>query len=231
MNETNIINLLLMPIVASKSVRGITLATRSDTNKICILSGQQYIGSVDEDMSDIAIEFYKVIYGINDILEDDGRLFNQEYAGDTMNSYQQITGRVSCTVERKMEWFDAYHCLANFWMLPMEVGRKGIKGYSKSQVSKDYMDGFLHVLKCRFEEYRCRYSQFFKDTNCFEDFCKKQYIEKIYSSNDEIKKITGFTEADEGIGVMKNLVESRAELLAQKYKDELFNMFKRIGIL
>ena len=54
--------ILLMPIVSSKSVEGITIATRKDDGSQFILSSQRYNNETDEDMSDIAISYYETIY-------------------------------------------------------------------------------------------------------------------------------------------------------------------------
>lgn len=226
-------DILLLPIVSSKSVKGITLAKRQDDNSRFILSEQTYENGTDEDMSDIAIAFYKKIYSIKDILNENGKLINSEYAGDTMNSFNQITRRASCSVEKKEEWFRFYHCLANFWILPMEIGRKHITGISKSQVSKDYMDGFLIVLKDNYEFYKNKYAAFFEDMGDFQEFCKKQYISPYFDNNDYEKtiKITGLKNADDSIEQMINLIKLRADLLSKEFKEELYNLFNDLGIL
>jgi hypothetical protein len=220
--------ILLMPIVSSKSVTGITIAQRKDDGSKFILSGQKYTGVVDEDMSDIAIAFYEVVYDGIKILDNKGILVDPQFAGDTMNSYNQIVNREGCSEEKKEEWFGRYHCLANFWILPLEVGRKGIVGVSKSSVSKDYMDGFLIVLEKRYKEYKTKYFDFFGAMGDFEEFCKKQYIAPY--KEDKIK-ITGLTPPDESIDIMEELVEARAKLLSEKLSEKLYNLFDEMGIL
>lgn len=228
-----IIDLLKMPIVSSKAVTGITLAKRKDTGKLFILSGQNYEGSTDEDMSDIAISFYKTIYQV-DILKQDGSLKDNQYAGDTMNSYKQITSRKLCPDEKKEKWFNAYHCLANFWILPMEVGRKFDNKFSKRRISKDYMDGFLKVLNERFDEFKKHYPIFFKDMENIHDFCKVTQIGNIYmDSNNEsikIKTITGLA-PKESITVMESLLDLRADYLYDEFSQELFKLFSDCGLI
>ena len=222
--------ILLMPIVSSKSVKGVTLATRQDDDTKFILSGQIYENGTDEDMSDIAITFYEKIYKIDNILGKNGEIINPQFAGDTMNSFNQIVKRVSCTNEKRDEWFGFYHCLANFWILPMEIGRQHITGISKSQVSKDYMDGFLIVLKENYETYREKYPDFFDGMDTFEDFCKSQYITP-YLEADNFIKITGLKNADDSIEQMISLVKLRAGLLAKEFFEELYDLFQNLGIL
>ena len=224
-------NILLTPIVASKDVSVITLAKRNDTHGDFILSGQDYCNNVDSDMSSIAIEFYKVIYNIDNMLNKDGSLFNVQYAGDTMNSFRQITNRLSCKQHKKKEWFEKYHCLANFWILPMEVGRKHVNGISKSQVSKAYMDGFLKVLNYKFTEYKDRYPKYFESINDIIDFYKMHGIETIYINNNEPVQITGFNNANDGIDKMIKLIELRADYLSTNYTQELYNLFFKYKLL
>lgn len=237
-------DILLMPIVSSKSVKGITLAIRQDNKKKFILSGQTYENGTDEDMSDIAIAFYQKIYSqkkennsceISKILTVDGKIINPQIAGDTMNSFKQITSRVSCTDTKKDEWFNFYHCLANFWILPMEIGRQYKRGFSKSQVSKDYMDGFLIVLKAKYEDYKKEYPDFFDRMKTFKDFCESQYITPYFKDNNieekNIIEITGLKNADDSIEKMKSLVESRARLLADECSDSLYDFFQECGIV
>ena len=81
---------LLLPIIADKAEVGFKLVKDSDNGKEMIKSGQKYGGKkkrvADEDMSDIAIEFYKCIYEIEDILDDKYELQDNEFAGDTIHS-------------------------------------------------------------------------------------------------------------------------------------------------
>lgn len=229
--EEQVKRILLMPIVSSKSVKGITLAKRYDKDSEFILSEQKYNNNVDEDMSEIAIEFYKVIYHVN-ILNEDGSLRNDQYAGDTMNSYSQITSRVTSSESKKNEWFEAYHCLANFWILPMDVGRKGITKISKSKVSRDYMDGFLKILKERFDDYKSKYPKYFQTMEKIEDFYKFHGLEESgYVNKDIPEQITGLNLADEGIKKMQDLMKLRANFLAQKYMNELFGLFIKYGLI
>ena len=96
-----------------------------------IKTSQKYIRKNDPDMSDFAIGFYEIIYkdilNGKTILDEKGYLQNKElFAGDTMNSFRTIKRRnPKENILKKYEY--QYHCLANFWLIPMEMGRT-IKG-------------------------------------------------------------------------------------------------------
>ena len=76
----------------------------------------------DCDMSDFACGFYEIIYkdiliGQNIVVED-GNFTNKIFAGDTMN-----TGIISKYGRKTKLSTHKRHCLANFWILPMWLGR------------------------------------------------------------------------------------------------------------
>ena len=109
----------------------------------------------DCDMSDFACEFYEIIYrdifnGLKVVSDTDGNVINKQFAGDTMT-----------TVSLLPKLTNQYHCLANFWLLPMELGRtsqtKWCKTFKDSNV-KDFMDRFLLLVKYNFETlYKARF--------------------------------------------------------------------------
>lgn len=121
--------LLLIPISCDKKINGIS---RKDNR---ILSGQKYYSSADEDMSDFAIGFYEIIYrdilGNIPILDFRGALHNNEFAGDTMNSFNTIAnvthGAGKSRLQRTpiIEWHEylreyhmRYHSLQIFGLFP-----------------------------------------------------------------------------------------------------------------
>lgn len=154
--------ILRAPIIVDGSIKGF----RWDSNKKIILSNQTYISenskdiSVDADMSNIAVAFYKLLYGI-DMLSEDGRLIDENFAGDTMNTLAPFYDSKKDVYRKQMldvyikkdkenimnkvtEFKEKYHCLANFWILPYGVGRK-IEDFGKGRDSTycDFMDNFL----------------------------------------------------------------------------------------
>lgn len=117
-------NILVTPIISDKSISKIVKVDNF------IRSPQKYYSSPDEDMSDFAIGFYRIIYlEYGDILTDHGTLKDCCFAGDTMNSFNSIAnithGTGKSKNERKhinweencpklFEYYNRYHCLANF---------------------------------------------------------------------------------------------------------------------
>lgn len=230
--------ILLMPIIASKSIKGISMITECNSNRRMILSGQMYKGAPDEDMSDIAVLFYECIYNLEDKLlkENNGEydLYCDQFAGDTMNSYNQIVGRKGCPQSDKEKWFNQYHCLANFWLLPMEVGRKG-EEWSKSKKAKDYMDNFLYVLANNFGEYKKRYPCYFKNLEKIEDFYdmhgfNDEKCKCVIRTEEEYQIISKMAAADR-IKRMQEFVDWRAEYLAEQYTEDLYQLFIKEGLI
>lgn len=138
---------LLTPIICQKRNKGIFL------DNGVINSNQQYIRRADEDMSNVAVAFYNIIY--KDIIPQnsilDGKfLADNNFAGDTINSYRSIARLVDfeqCDFHIKEmveEYYKSYHCLANFWVLPMKIGRQLPAKLNKY----DSIDIFLEQISC-----------------------------------------------------------------------------------
>lgn len=166
--------LLLTPIVCEKSY--------SKIKKVegVIQTPQLYYGTADEDMSDFSIGFYEIVYrGIlpyRKLLNDRGRLNSKEFAGDTMNSFHSIANIVlgDCSSKQRSplckwpeylkEYHRRYHCLANFWVIPMRHGRTGTK-------LNKYDSADLYISKIRSG------AQLREKTEiCYGDDCFKNYF-------------------------------------------------------
>ncbi len=186
-------------------------------------------------MSDLSIGFYKIIYDkilYDSILNDKGDLFDTNFAGDTMNSFNHIANMVpECGKSRKQrtpmeEWpsyvvdyFNRYHCLANFWILPSDVGRT-LKGVlNKALYAKDYMDRFLMMVHDWYEgKYINKpYNNYFSKFISWEDFLEKHFLVNdvyvsaqgkvaTYSCSDSPKKI---------IDIIIRKIENRAEEISK----------------
>lgn len=124
----------------------------------------RYDFSPDPDMSDFACGFYEIIYkdllGGKKIVDNNGCFVNKEYAGDTMTSVSRLPGLR-----------DRYHCLANFWILPMELGRRSKHPLSKTSPCydiRDFMDRFLRLLKDELEKYKRGFPDYFSKADKFE---------------------------------------------------------------
>ncbi len=110
-----------------------------DKDNVILSSGKRY-KTRDPDLSDLAIEFYEILYG-KKMLKD--RHFRcDDFAGDTMNSFNSVANQFfdgspkRCKERKKaeengklppclQEYFEGYHCLANFWAIPKAIGRAG----------------------------------------------------------------------------------------------------------
>ena len=201
LKQRNVFEILVCPIVATKNINEIGIYLKGD--KKIILSSQAYEGNPDEDMCDLAIGFYEILYKLKkgEILKQLGSVEEWTYAGDTMNSFKTIAKFSS--VDKRNEWNEVYHCLANFWMLPGNIGRKTNKD-SKNSTGKyanpitiksfntgrrDFVDRFL-------EE---------KHKDDLVEFSKKHFINEIYISNNKIKY---FSKVDEGCTSFQEAIDS-----------------------
>lgn len=232
--------ILLMPIYCDKKHDRILRIN----NKI--MTGQKYYSNADEDMSDFAIGFYNIVYkdilNSNPILRDDGYLLNKEFAGDTMNSFNTIAnithgaGKTRKKRTIKEEWpeylrnyHSRYHCLANFWLLPMEVGRttKGVLNKSTKPIN-DYMDRFLEMLnsKVRFDVCEREYFRCFKS---WDEFSSIHFLTNSYL--DQELKVDNYSidnkyRSEDFIEKAIEKIEKRAECIAEsKYAEELWHYF------
>lgn len=210
MDENRIRQLLLTNIDSGEKYAFISISD----NLICSS------GNSDQDMSDIAIKFYKVLYGEDmEISNEMGSLF----AGDTMNSYNTVIKGASDKI--KKFWNNHYHCLANFWVLPTQVGRSCRK--CNKAAGGDYMDIFLGKylhdenfygqFQENYEEYTRRFPR--------ESFAELHMIEGIYTEKQIVKDLPHDQGADTVINEMWSRIEKRAELIAKNKKNELKMLF------
>ena len=215
---------------------------------------KNYPINLDADMSDFAIGFYEIIYKDfleNEILKETDALFNEEFAGDTMNSFNSIAntvpgaGKSSARRTERSEWpkylqeyYDQYHCLANFWVLPMVVGRKADNKYYKAYSNyysvdggtQDYMDRFLKVLKDNFGVYKESYPDYFRKLDSFEDFLNVNYINDVYYKDGCIVDYSSL-EAEERIERITDNIKGRAKAISNsKHIDELWKYFDSLGL-
>jgi hypothetical protein len=206
---------------------------------------------LDPDMSDFAIGFYEILY--KDILEsrilneNDG-FNNKEFAGDTMNSFNTIANLVKeagPTKEKRtpmVEWpqylqnyYKQYHCLANFWMIPMILGRTANDEYCKmNKLMQDYMDRFLSILKINFNTYKKRYKYYFHYIGSFEILANRHFL--IGSYVDSSYQVKQYSEDNCDVKAMIksifNLIKQRAKTISEsEYAEELWNYFNSLGLI
>lgn len=181
----------------------------------------------DPDMTDFACGFYEIIYAplLNGkkIVDEAGNFVDKEFAGDTMTSASKLPGLR-----------DKYHCLANFWLLPMEIGRTSNNDWTKTSRKydiQDFMDRFLSLLKANFDEYKCLYSSYFKNIDTFKRFVKIHHLDGAYV--DEEYTVIQFSN---NIDISTSnrlfeLIKCRADNISKsEYADELWDYFNKWGL-
>lgn len=214
----------------------------------CIFTKQTYKGSLDPDMSAVAVGFYEIIYGLK-ILDGKGNLLNKEFAGDTMCSFNTIANSISAAGKSKeqrtsigdwpvylQDYYYQYHCLANFWLLPMEVGRT-LKGLSKSTVCDDYMDSFLEYYSKNLHRYNNQYPSYVLEFGTNIDFYDKHFLLGMNNYADVINgkivitKLTLKNNPEQTIKNMTMAIEARADAISKsKYCNELWDYFSTLGL-
>ena len=119
-----------------------------------IISPQTYYSTYDPDMCDLSVAFYEILY--KDILPGSGKILQKDtfcdkaFAGDTMFTFRKLKKSLLIAhkdnmaaikrIEEGMERLEgSYHCLANFWLIPMMHGRR----YSKPGSGFDSQNSFV----------------------------------------------------------------------------------------
>ncbi len=256
--EKQVEEILLTPIIVTRysGHRGVRI--KKVGNKIETTQSyypyKKYKINLDPDMSDFAIGFYEILY--KDLLEkpiinEENALSNEEFAGDTMNGFNVIANGIpeagkSAKQRTNMfiwpkylkEYFYQYHCLANFWILPMFVGRKMdnkyCKGYCDSSLQdggiQDYMDRFLQTVKESFAVYNNSYSTYFKKIVSFESFINAHFVNDVYVKDGIISSYS-LLKSEEVIKKVTDKIVGRARTISKsKYSDELWRYFDSQGL-
>lgn len=204
---------------------------------------------LDEDMSDFAMGFYEILY--KDILNgnqmiDNDDLCDREFAGDTMNSFNYIANllpqagrsRNSRTPKSQwppilQKWEQSYHCLANFWIIPLKIGRKNSDKLSKGSYENgvnDYVDRFIDLLK----EPTNFAGIFSRDYKSIEEFAAKQFLYGSYMYGDS--SVVSYSDEIEIPEVMINKIIDRIKIRATAIANsdcsiELWDYFDKWGLL
>lgn len=248
-----IYEILLTPIVCEGYSKG----------KVSIVNCDNYIKStqtyypykkwnipLDEDMSDFAMGFYEIIYknllSEKLMVNEHDVLCDRKFAGDTMNSFNYIANlfpQASCSRGSRtpksqwptilQKWKEQYHCLANFWIIPIEIGRKNDNDYSKGSYKNglnDYMDRFLKCI-LKGDNLNNIFSGIY---NSFDDFSEKHFLYGSYVYGDStIYEYSYKTEAPE---IMINKIIDRIKIRATTiaisgFADELWDYFHKWDLL
>lgn len=182
----------------------------------------------DCDMSDFACGFYKIIYksilSSNSIVDNNGCMVNKQFAGDTMISVGQLS-----------DLRDKYHCLANFWVIPMELGRQSnhkLSKTSKTYYILDYMERFLLLLRYKFDVFKNEFPDYFQQINAFNRMADIHFLRESYlDSRYNIKNYSDVIDNDSAKDLW-TYIQNRAEMISKsEFGQDLWEYFKEVGIL
>ena len=247
--EQQVYEVLTTPIICDKKCKEITRKNG------LIITPQKYYATADEDMSDFAVDFYEIIYEDNllkniSLLKDDRCFKNKELAGDTINSFNTIANMYdgfywksgNIQIDPYLTFYKVhYHCLANFWVIPMRHGRK-----SSKKVFDDNFD--CPILYC--ESIQKNWETLISDKMITYDKDKEEYpnyfrmfelneFSKIHFYPDnftDTKRVRGYYENRNGAELLQlslSFIYKRAEKICkdQKVANELFTYFKEKNVL
>lgn len=249
--EKNIVKqILLTPIKCSKRYKYVQMVDGG------IRSPQKYYCTADCDMSDFAVGFYEIIYRDNllnenkNILAEYGRFKNKELAGDTINSFNSLANVIldetNKTRSNQDKWPDylieyekRYHCLANFWVIPMRHGRRSAK-----LGRYDSFDFYLEKLQDEYDEFqkeaivhyprdKKEYNNYFRMINGFNEFLKIHCIEnhvKAENPQDPYKQ-KDKEACKKLIEDIYDFMEIRAEAIVKNYTDLLYQYFLELKLI
>ncbi len=174
-----------------------------------ISPGSKSSGSLDEDVSKFSIGFYECLYDHHEILGEDRRPKSIEFIGDTMVTLKEL----------KEDTDFPYHCLANFWMLPFNVGRT-FGEFCKARF-RDEMDRFLADLKTNYDKYSKEYPEYFAELGRkFNAFVQNHYLTGSFVSTD-------IAQIDADAKLAKELIKKRARAIAgdEEMASKLYDCF------
>lgn len=229
-----LIRILIMPIQCRGRSKGKPVIRMGNS---VIETTQTYRSIFDCDMSDFACGFYDIVYqnllNGTKLVGEGGKLTNKSFAGDTMNSYKTVAGikPLKELPEYLVEYKKQYHCLANFWLIPMRIGRT-LKEWSKASNKyniRDYMDRFLELLKTNYEQYIALHPDYFEKIDSFEKFTELHMLVGSYVSNNmEVYKFSnGEYDQKTIVDKMRNNIKLRAETISRsQYAEELWEYFR-----
>jgi len=212
----------------------------------------------DADMCDLAVEFYKVFQFPNG---EPVYSLDLRFLGDTMNSlnttrwtyyrstavdksYQEFRHNPKIWPPELQELQSRYHCLANFWVLPMRIARGGChlggacginRGCNNNE--KDYVDKHLVKVVNFFlddkDSFDCQscgnhsdfYARFGAGEEGLSNFKSILCLEPYFESDGTPVKLKNL-EPLEFCRKALELMERRAESLTGTYGERLLNLFE-----
>ncbi|MBF0747083.1 hypothetical protein IR073_05440 [Gemella sp. 19428wG2_WT2a] len=229
-------NILLTPIECKKGYKSIILE-----NNI-IKTSQKYYSTADEDMSDIAIGFYEILY--NELLNNayilaGDRIKDENFAGDTINTFNTIANIIlkdkskehRSPIEFWPEYLKKYEknysCLANFWLIPTKHGRRSPKS-NRYDAVEIYLSEVGRRIKLK-EDY-------FNNFTSLEEFLDIHYLSLETIDTELLYEFYRKKDINKGPNVV-NEIEKMIELRAEKISQDeimcnkLYEYFMKINII
>lgn len=242
--KEQVYNILLMPIECTKhsgfnTERKIIIKKK----KNCIETTQTYWPEYidkntgekfrynfksDCDMSDFACGFYEIVYkdllNGKQVVNNNGCFVDKNFAGDTMTSVSKLP-RLK----------NRYHCLANFWIIPMELGRKSkheLSKTSKKYCIEDFMDRFLLLLKYNLDDYKKEFQNYFFKIDSFEKISNFHFIGDSYL--DEEYNVIQYSDTinEDTESYLWNCIKKKAKMISNsEFSSELWQYFNNNKII
>ena len=174
-----------------------------------------------------------------------GYLNSQEFAGDTMNSFNTLANMVPEAGRKRSErtpieewpkwlqdYYYAYRCLANFWILPSSVGRTVMGEYNKAiKPKRDFMDRFLQELSADYQGFTKAYPQYSEKLMDYKSFLDVHMISTAYCSANDTVKVFSYSDVKSVIESAEERIKLRANTIASsQYAEELLQYFRQLSI-
>lgn len=141
------------------------------------------------------------------------------------------------TKELFRRFYDLYHSLANFWIIPMKMGRKSAKTVFGVQ-TQDYMEKFLSEIKNNWSDLKTQDKCYFEieKFSDYSEFIEKHFITETdyLESAKDTTGINGPLEQDDAFKIVAGIIdaiENRAVLLSksEEYAERLWNLLNDIS--
>lgn len=249
-------DVLLTPIICEKNEKEIRFRNG------VIFSPQDYYGTPDEDMCRFAVDFYDILY--KSIIPEGGvlknaYLRNKEFAGDTMHSFKSVANLLIKAIYNDklnmeipgmpyLEYYKVhYHCLANFWIIPMRHGRSSPKRIKDGHETYDFSEFYIQDVGKNWKSLKedseityvtrnseQKYENYFNKFDSINSFCNTHFINNPRPA-DEYKSEDYKDEPEELLDLALKSIRERARSIAfdteSDIPNELWDCFNDLGLI
>lgn len=227
--EKRVYKILLTPIICNKTVPKIYMKDN------VIYSPKVYRNNQDADMSDFSVGFYKIVYK-NLLEKNNGEILKEDggYIGDTIHSFKSLANVIldnkpdnvpqESWPKKLIDYYSRYHCLANFWVIPMRHGIMSAKLNPYDSLDYYLNEVFTGNIK--------------NEDDYFHNFTYESFLEshgmswyKILDNPLEKYKSKDKEACIAEINRIYDFWDKRASEIAKKYNSELYDYFKSLGLI